>query len=396
MVVLRRVIGSPYFAQLLSLGGSAALTFFSALFLLPEDRGLVAVFLAILSIGSYIACFGVQSEILQSAANGKLAYADVIIRKHVLVQFLFSVVLALGLLLLRPFNGMSDTLALWACAGVLTGSLFNNLSWRQYGSGRFFLSTALRGLIPLLTLGVAFGMYLAGSVSAEAIAMTYAFLQLGSLSLLVSWRRSGNAKPIVRMMDVYKQSSGFFLCQSESLVLARTPVLASGIWLDPSLTAVISISLSLAELQASLPQMRSAISFKEASASDRPRLTRHQLMLSLRALLPGTAIVLVLAFVAREFLDEAYSDLPLFVGLLTLGVATQAVAASAINILTARRSLGSVIAIEFFVIAAAWAALVPFAFGHVALSLLLWSFVVTIGLIWIVVMAMKHKRGRHL
>lgn len=396
---MARLLGlfrSPYSAQLFSLGGSAALTFFSALFLIPEERGLVAVFLAVLSVGSYVACFGVQSEILQSTARGDGELACLIIRKHVIVQIAFAALVGVGLAHFNPFQGMSVVLSYWAAGGIFTGSLFNNMSWRQYGAGRFFLSTALRGVIPLATLLISFAIYLTGSVSAEAVASIYVVLQLLCLPFLAQRGAGGGGVRFVNMFHIYKSSVAFFLCQAESLVLARTPVIASGVWLQPQMTAVISISLSLAELQSSLPQMRSAISFKEASTSGRPRLTKMQLSSSLRALLPGTVAVILLSFLARMWLDPAYRDLPLFVGLMSLGVALQAIAASAINVMTARRSLNLVIGIQFALIVMAASSLILFAFGHVPSALFLWSIVVAAGCLVIIVLATRGGKGRHL
>lgn len=392
----RQLFKSPYIAQLFSLGGSAALTFFSALFLVPEERGLVAVFLAVLSVGSYVACFGVQSEILQRTAKGDEAVAGQIIRKHIPVQLVFAAVIALALIMCRPFQGMSDALSYWAAAGIFTGSLFNNLSWRQYGAGRFFLSTALRGVIPFITLTISFVMYVIYSVSAEAVASIYVAVQILCMLFLVPRSVKGNSSPCVRMLNVYRSSGSFFLCQAESLFLSRTPVIAAGIWLHPGLTAAISISLSLAELQSSLPQMRSAISFKEASATREPRLTSQQLKASIRALIPGTVVVFILAFVAREFLDDAYSDLPIYVALLSLGVAFQAVAASAVNVLTARRTLKTVILVQFLVIAVACLSLSLFSSNIVPLALAFWSVVISAGLLVIIILATRRKRGRHL
>ncbi|WP_146069222.1 hypothetical protein [Arthrobacter sp. ZGTC412] len=356
----------------------------------------MAIFLAVLSVGSYIACFGVQSEILQAAAQGDGVRAGTVLRKHIVVQLGFAALFLVGLLIVRPFRGMSDELACLAALGIFIGSVFNNLSWRQYGEGNFLLSTALRGAAPLVTLVVSFGFFLFDSVSAEIVAVIYVSTQLVCMAPLLSFKKRHTERVNVRMIDIYRNSSAFFLCQAESLVLARTPVIASGIWLPPQLTAVISIALSLAELQASLPQMRSAISFKEASTTSRPRLTNRQLVSSIKALLPGTVIVILLSFVARIWLDEAYSALPLYVGLLSLGVALQAVAASAVNVLTARRSLSHVIGIQFGVLLVAALALFMFASGQVPVALGTWSIAVAVGCFVIIFLASQRAKGRHL
>lgn len=393
----RELTSSPYFAQLISLGGSAALTFFSALFLAPAERGLVAIFLAIVSVGSYLACFGVQSEILQCSARGDTNQARQIIRGHLLAQAAFAVVVAVSFIAVKPFQDLPDGLSLLSALGIFVGSLFNNLSWRQYGSGQYFLSTSLRGLIPLLTLCVSYILYAFFSVSALAVAALYVSLQLASCMLIIDFSRVGGSRFGQRgMIGVYKRSASFFFSQGQALILSRTPVIASGIWLPPAITAAISIALSLAELQSSLPQMRSAISFKEASSARRPRLTKKQLMSAVKALWPGTLLVIVISFVAREFLSDAYHDLPLLVGLLSMGVALQAIAASAINVLTARRSLGAAIMIQLVVICAAFAALMNFSVGRIPQGLGLWSAAVAMGCAGIIVLAMKYRRGRHL
>ncbi|MFP3461283.1 hypothetical protein R5O87_10575 [Arthrobacter globiformis] len=393
---IARLIRGPYAAQLLSLGGSAALTFFSALFLEPDDRGLVAVFLALVSVGGYIACFGVQSEILQSAARGEGAFGVVIIRRHVIVQVIFAGLLGTALVVFKPFQGMSDALCYWAAAGVLSASIFNNLSWRQYGQGHFFLSTALRGVIPLATLCGSFVFYLFSGSSAENVAVTYVLLQVVCLVVIVPRDLFSRLRENVRMRQIYTKAAAYFFCQTESLILARTPVIASGIWLPPDITAAISISLSLAELQSSLPQMRSAISFKEASTSGKSRLSFRQFRSAIFALLPGTVVVVILSFVARVFLDAAYSQLPVYVAILSLGVAFQAIAASAINILTTRRSLDAVIGILFGVIATAGCGLYLFEFGLIIGALAAWSILVAFGCIVIILLAMRRRKGRHL
>jgi O-antigen/teichoic acid export membrane protein len=393
---IARLIRGPYTAQLLSLGGSAALTFFSALFLKPDDRGLVAVFLALVSVGGYIACFGVQSEILQSAARGEGAFGDTIIRRHIIVQVAFAGVLGAALVVFKPFQGMSDVLCYWAAAGVLSASIFNNLSWRQYGEGHFFLSTALRGVVPLATLCVSYGFYLFSGSSAENVAITYVLLQAICLAIIVPRDIFSRVREDVRMRQIYIKAAAYFFCQTESLILARTPVIGSGIWLSPDITAAISISLSLTELQSSLPQMRSAISFKEASTSGKSRLSFRQFKSAILALLPGTVAVVILSFVARLFLDAAYSQLPIYVGILSLGVAFQAIAASAINILTTRRSLDAVIGILLVVILAAAGGLYLFEYGVIVGALAVWSIVVALGCFVIILLAMRRKKGRHL
>ncbi|MFX1821905.1 hypothetical protein PV768_19165 [Pseudarthrobacter sp. CC4] len=393
----RKLAGSPYLAQLISLGGSAALTFFSALILAPSERGLVAIFLAIISVGSYLACFGVQSEILQCSARGDSISARLIIRGHLLPQAAFAVVAAVLLIAVKPFPDFPDALGILSALGIFGGSLFNNLSWRQYGNGQYFLSTSLRGLVPLVTLFASFMLYLFSSLSAIAVASIYIALQFICCIFVVDFSKFAHGGVTVReMLRVYNQSLSFFFSQAQSLVLSRTPVIASGIWLPPAITAAISIALSLAELQSSLPQMRSAISFKEASSARRPRLTNKQLLSAIKALWPGTVLVIIISFIARELLSEAYRDLPLLVGLLSLGVAVQALAASAINVLTARRSLGVAIGIQLFVICAAFASLANFSEGRISLGLGLWSAGVALGCLGVIALAMKHKRGRHL
>ncbi|MDQ0767978.1 hypothetical protein QF031_000727 [Pseudarthrobacter defluvii] len=392
----RSLLGSPYIAQLISLGGSAALTFFSALFLVPDERGHVAIFLAVISVGSYLACFGVQSEVLQCSARGDHLTARLIIRGHLLPQILVSVLTGAILLFAKPFPGMPDFVAVLSAMGVFVGSLFNNLSWRQYGNGQYFLSTALRGVVPLLTLITSFGLYVFLSVSATTVAAVYVSVQTICCLFLTEFSHIRESFSWGSMFAVYKRSVSFFLSQAQSLILSRTPVIASGIWLPPAVTAAISIALSLAELQSSLPQMRSAISFKEASSARRPRLTSRQLYSALRALWPGTVLVVIISFAAREFLNEAYRDLPLLVGLLSLGVAVQALTASAINILTARRSLGTAIGIQLGIICLAFAALTNFSEGRVPVGIGLWSVSVALGGLGIIALAMKYKRGRHL
>jgi len=390
------LLGSPYLAQLISLGGSAALTFFSALFLVPAERGHVAIFLAIVSVGSYLACMGVQSEVLQHSARGESSAARMIIRGHLVPQIVLSFLIGSVLILCRPFPDMPDALAVWGAAGIFVGSLFNNLSWRQYGNGDYFLSTALRGVVPLLTLFISFVLYLLGFISAVIVAATYVSIQLLCCVSLFEFTRLRIRVSWSGMFAVYRRSVSFFLSQAQALVLARTPVIASGIWLPPAVTAAISIALSLAELQSSLPQMRSAISFKEASSASRPRLTKQQLLAAVRALWPGTILVIIISFAAREFLNEAYRDLPTLVGLLSLGVAVQALTASAINILTARRSLGTAMVIQLGIICFAFAALANFSEGRVSFGIGLWSTAVAAGGFGIIALAMKYKRGRHL
>ncbi|WP_307424196.1 hypothetical protein [Pseudarthrobacter defluvii] len=291
---------------------------------------------------------------------------------------------------------MPDFVAVLSAMGVFVGSLFNNLSWRQYGNGQYFLSTALRGVVPLLTLITSFGLYVFLSVSATTVAAVYVSVQTICCLFLTEFSHIRESFSWGSMFAVYKRSVSFFLSQAQSLILSRTPVIASGIWLPPAVTAAISIALSLAELQSSLPQMRSAISFKEASSARRPRLTSRQLYSALRALWPGTVLVVIISFAAREFLNEAYRDLPLLVGLLSLGVAVQALTASAINILTARRSLGTAIGIQLGIICLAFAALTNFSEGRVPVGIGLWSVSVALGGLGIIALAMKYKRGRHL
>lgn len=346
---MKQVIRHPYFAQLVSLGGSALLAFVTALSLAPAERGFLAIFLTLSSIGGYIVCLGIQSSVLQLAASGRKLRAETILFAHIPIQFVLAAAATIGFIGLDPFVGITPELYVLSGVSIFLGGAFNNFGWYQYGQGAFLLSTLIRGLIPMFSLMVGLIAQIFDLTGAIVYCAAYVVAQLVALIIVgfmpcgrMSWRWSANS-----LVRSYRASSLYFFTQSEVQLLARTPVLVSGVIFSPQQTAVISIAVSLAELQGSLPQMRSAMTFRAASESRSGRLEGDQFRKAVLALLPGTVLVIISSIVASHVLPTDYRILPLYVLILTVGVAMMALAASAINILTVRQQLKRVSLVLF-------------------------------------------------
>ncbi|WP_146069587.1 hypothetical protein [Arthrobacter sp. B0490] len=282
-----------------------------------------------------------QSIILKCSAGGSFDDAKNLIAAQIPQQLLVATTLTCLMVLVQPIDGLSNVLAILTGISIFLGGLFNNLSWSQYGAGHFGRSTAWRGIIPLGSLAVSAMVWFYADLSATTVASAYIVFQIVAIFAL---RSSVLPRPKVRMARAavgasYRQSFPYFLSQGLTQVLARIPILATAAYAGAQEAAVVAIALSLTELQSSLPQMRSAITFREAAAANHGRFTRNQLQAAVLALLPGLVAVIVAAYVARAVLPDAYTDLPLLVLLFSIGVSVQAIAASALNVLTVRGHL---------------------------------------------------------
>lgn len=346
-----RNIPKAYLAQLVSLGGSFALTFGTAFLMSATARGELAVFMLLGSLGSYAFGLGMPSQILQLSANGRHIDARALFVGQIPVVALIGALGSVFLVVAQPFGFVSAWLSILGMVSAVLGALFNALSWNEYGQGRFAYTTVLRGIIPavasvaaLLSVGSSEG----GSVA--TVAATYVAFQ--GLAILVTlprqlalWLRPKGWRA-VSVLGAYRAAFGFFSMQTLVLVLNRVPVLVSAVAFGAEVTALVSIAMSLTEVQSSLPQLRSAMTFHAASREAKPKLTKSYFLSALFALVPGTGVVLVAGVVASLVLPAAYGDLWLLVLVLTPGVAVFAVAGSSINILAVRhQSLGASTAI---------------------------------------------------
>lgn len=389
-----KLLPPAYRAQLLSLGGSAGLTFITAFFLPPSERGTLAIFLTISAIGGYLICLGTQSKILQLNATGREFRSSIIIQGQIPIQLFLSLSLYFLLSSTEAFPTFDLYTIVAVCLSVFIGGIFNNFSWAQYGRNNFVLSTAMRGLIPLGTLLVTLVHGALQEYDVRVAIGTYVCLQTISLFAIATklplrapWRFS-----IREVLRTYRQTFSYFLTQGLTQILARSPVLAAGLWLGASNTAVVAIALSISELQSSLPQMRSAMTFQEASESGQRHLTVAFLRKAVIALLPGTLIVVAISFVATMLLPSEYRNLPLIVAIFSFGIAIQAIAASAINIMTLRQELGRSIIIIVACIVGAFASVY---FGSVLgliPSLLIWTIIVGVAGSILILLAVRMPR----
>lgn len=366
-----------YYAQMLSLGGSALLTFGTAFLMSAEDRGELAIFMLICSVGSYGFGIGLPSEVLKLTSTGNERGA----RKLFAMQIPISI--GLGLLVwallfkLRPFPFLSDTLLALAILCAIVWALFNTLSWGEFGRKDYAFSTALRGLVPGATILISLPFLILTTASTILVAAAYFTLTSAALVLLLLRIPSRNTRSTTsQTLNIRKSlrgATGFYGAQLLTLGVNRLPVIAAGAWLSPEVTAVVSIAVSLAEIQASLPQMRSAITFSEASSSRNARFTRNYAIKAIAALVPGTALVVVSAFALSLLLPSEYSSLPFYVLVISPGVALLALAASAINLLALRNEYGWVIVSQLVGISV-FALLQAYEIGSTASTLLIiWS-----------------------
>lgn len=332
-----------YAAQLISLGGSALLTFGTALLMSPEDRGALAIFMLIASIGSYAYGLGVPSQALQLAARGDFVGVRGLFLTQVPIAFLLGGATVAFLLIVPVFPFVTPTVIWMSAAAAAVGALANLVSWVEYGLGRYFVATLLRGLVPLSAFAVTLVAAAVSALSVDVVVWAYVSAQTLALVYLLArnWARLRGGLPTLQVVaKCYSSAFRYFVLQALVMVLARIPTIAAGIWYGASATAAVSIALSLTEVQASLPQMRSAITFTESSRSEKPRLTKTQLRSAVMALIPGVVVVMIAAVVVSFVFDEAYADTWQLVAIMSLGVAVMGIGASALNVLTIRNQLG--------------------------------------------------------
>jgi hypothetical protein len=300
------------------------------------------------------------------------------------------------LITLEPFSFVPVRLYWLGGVSAILGAVFNNLSWYEYGSRRYAFTTGLRGVVPFCTFVVSVPLLVETDAGAVTVALVFVVLQAIAIGVVLPRQRSrwhgagfDRSTPLRRG---YQDSAGFFSLQSLVMLQGRLPVIGAALWFGGPETAAVSVAVSLSEMQAVLAQMRSAITFAEASAEARPRFDRRFTLASVKTLLPGTAAVIVGAIVAREILPSDYGHLVWYVVILTPGVATVAVMASALNVLAVRRELSK--PLVAFVIAVAAEALAFSIIGGDALlgALGLWTLCATAGAMVVIVLASRRVR----
>lgn len=330
----------PYSAQLLSVGGSALLTFLTAFLFSAEARGEFAIYMLISTLGGYLVGLGMPAQLLQAAAKGETRDARRLLALQVPIVLALSSAAFVVLWATRAFAFMPANVLVAACATAAIASVFNSYSWIEYGKERFAFSTSLRGAIPLIALVAALASYLAGTDSIFPTAVTYLLAQTAALILLLvrnpELLSAGGGEISLPLSSRLLLSLKYFGTQSLTMTLARLPTIAAGLWYGPRAVAVISIALSISELQSSLPQMRSAITFSDAAKQAEPRLGKAYFAPALKLLLVGTLIVIVVGLAASAILGGDYSHMWVFVLLVSPGVAAMALAASGINVLAVR------------------------------------------------------------
>lgn len=330
-------IPHAYIAQLVSVGGSAALTFLSTFMLSVPDRGRFAVFMLCATLGSYILSLGIQSELLKvSAKDGPAAamgVASSLWRAATPVAVLGASILVLA----NPLPTITRPVLAAAMVGALLGAAFNWLAWVDFGHGSFARSTTMRGVFPAVSLASLFVAYFLGSDALLVWSVLGYLLALtvGVLAMLLSMPPPDLGRD-VHAWGFLRPSLAYLVGQSATMGWVRFPLLMTAARADPTNAAIVGLSLSVADLQAHLPQMRAAITFREAAKTARPRWTADQVIKSLATLLPGSALAIVAACTLAAMLGDEYSDVPTTVLALLPGSAALALLASVVNILSAQ------------------------------------------------------------
>lgn len=376
-------IQPAYLAQLASVSGSACLTLLSTPLISAEDRGQLAIFLLYPTLGSYLASLGLPSRMLTLGAQGRPADARALFFRSAPISLIVS-----GLAFLVgsaiDFGGTRLFLVAVGALAMFVGSLFNMASWYDYGNDRYVRSTSLRGIIP----GLAFLTIVAGVLTDTPAVLniaisTYALTLTASTAwLLGAILIAGHSTSTGTFLADLTAGLSYFTMQSATLLWLRTPVLVGAFTLGPASVALVSLALSVAEIQGQLPQMRAAITFTQASQSADPHLKPNQVKHIGYLLLPGLATAFVVATLAPHFLNESYANLLTAVAVTIPGAAAFSLLSSALNILAAQGNSLFASKVMFLLLAAA---ILMFALlGPVSITLALgsWSAVaVVLGLV---------------
>jgi hypothetical protein len=106
-------------------------------------------------------------------------------------------------------------------------------------------------------------------------------------------------------------------------------------------TAVVSLAMSVVEVQSFLPQMKAAMIFRDEARASHPRLRRNQISRLLSFVVPGAVCAVCLAVFLQLTLSAAYDSLVLLVIVATPGTAALALLGSILNIVTVQGRAGS-------------------------------------------------------
>lgn len=332
----------PYAAQLLSLGGSALLSFLTAFLFSTEARGELAIFMLLGTLGGYFLNIGLPAQLLQAAANNQTADLRQLLGIQLPIAAIGAVALYSVLQGTDAFPFVGVDVLLIGCLTALVAALFNAYSWVEYGRQRFDVSTAARGIVPLAALAASLITRAVGSHDILPTAINYLLAQTVALGVLVVRNldlTSATGDVVTRPLGAsLVVATKYFWTQSATLLLARLPTIASGLWYGARGAAVTAIALSVSELQSSMPQMRAAITFAEAAKLESPRLNREYLLPAAKLLILGLIVTVGAGLAGSLLLGGDYSTLWQMVLIMSPGVGAMALASSGINILTVRSS----------------------------------------------------------
>jgi hypothetical protein len=340
-----RPVSSAYLAQVFSVGGSAALTLLSTWLLSADERGQLAVVMLWFTLGSYIGSLGLPSQMLKFGAERNAREAIAFLFPAAMLSTVTLAILGACAALLATFRILPDYLLVVGVVGAGIGAVFNLLAWYDYGQGNFFRSTSMRGAIPLFSFFVlAVDWAVGGPAPVLLTACAYSLLTL--VFVFALFRRTvyghwSHGRSEVSFGPRLLSSVRYFSAQALALLWLRTPVLLAAMTGAAAETAVVSLAMSVVEVQSFLPQMKAAMIFRDEARASHPRLRRNQISRLLSFVVPGAVCAVCLAVFMQLTLPAAYDSLVLLVLVATPGTAALALLGSILNIVTVQGRAGS-------------------------------------------------------
>jgi O-antigen/teichoic acid export membrane protein len=340
-----RRLSSAYLAQVFSVGGSAALTLLSTWLLSPDERGQLAIVMLWFTLGSYIGSLGLPSQMLKFGAERNASEAIAFLFPAAMLSTVTLAILGSCAALLATFHILPNYLLVVGVVGAAIGAVFNLLAWYDYGQGNFFRSTSMRGAIPLFSFFVlAVDWAVGGPAPVLLTACAYSLLTL--VFVFALFRRTvyghrSHGRSEVGFGARLSSSVRYFSAQALALLWLRTPVLLAAMTGGAAETAVVSLAMSVVEVQSFLPQMKAAMIFRDEARASHPRLRRNQISRLLSFVVPGAVCAVCLAVFMQLTLPAAYDSLVLLVLVAIPGTAALAVLGSILNIVTVQGRAGS-------------------------------------------------------
>jgi hypothetical protein len=366
-------------AQSASLGGSALLAFGSTLIFAPEDRSRLGVFLVVSAIIGNASCLGVNFEIFRMSALGNFRGAMQACIRFIPKQVVVGVALCVAFDSYLFLNNRLEIIeAIILLLVSITIGISIQFSYFILGSGKFVGVTVLKGFAPASSILVVTVTYLlVGNNDLVIPAMVVYFLACVAVAIVL-WLY---CKPFLHSQDIELEPKllignhlWVYLSQTLLQVYGKLIILVGAALADPKWLGVVSVALAIAEISLNFIQISGAQSLRAFSKNLTKVVYVSSLIRSAQATAIGLVLVVLATLLAKMVVGAEYTDIPMLVFGLSIGVTANALIVNSFNAAVASKDLiFTALVLSFMILLNSISLSLAFIYQCYDLGILIWA-----------------------